>query len=184
MLPHRIAAHGGLPPTCTLSASPGLVIYKGAAQLTWSITNGPADGTFNPQSGTCTSFSGSTGGSCITAPLTTEDANTFTLTLSPGGNTCQTTLYVGCQNYRVWNDFGARMDFRIDGTCKRVNNNSEITNPEYLNTGETIERYGTQNQSCGGAVQATLSYDQAMNADVVINGGDGDCQVYFSGTDR
>jgi prepilin-type N-terminal cleavage/methylation domain-containing protein len=171
-------------PTCTLLASPGIIRYGETTQLTWTITNGPANGTFSPTSGTCTSFSGSTGGSCTTGALTTAGANTFTLTLSPGGNTCQVIVYVGCQDYRVWNDYGSRRDFRIDGTCKRVNNNSEITNPQYLNTGEIIQRYGTQDRSCGGAVQATLSYDQAMNADVGINGGDGDCQVNFSGTDR
>jgi type II secretory pathway pseudopilin PulG len=181
---YTVNISGAVSPTCTLLASPGIIRYGETTQLTWTITNGPANGTFSPTSGTCTSFSGSTGGSCTTGALTTAGANTFTLTLSHGGSTCQVTVYVGCQDYRVWNDYGSRRDFSIDGTCKRVNNNSEITNPQYLNTGEIIQRYGTQNQSCGGAVQATLSYDQAMNADVVINGGDGDCQVNFSGTDR
>lgn len=181
---YTVNISGGAPPACTLMASPGIVRYNQTTTLTWSITNGPANGTFSPTSGTCTSFSNSNGGSCTTGALTTAGANTFTLTLSPGGNTCQATVYVGCQNYRVWNNTGGRRYFLIDGTCKRVNNNSEITNPQYLNTGETIQRYNTQDWSCGGAVQATLSYDQAMNADVVINGGDGDCQVNFLGSDR
>lgn len=176
----------GLPPTCTLSASPGVVRYGDTAQLSWSITNGPSNGTFNPQSGTCTTFSGSVSGSCTTASLTTEGANTFTLTLSPGGNTCQTTLYVGCQNYRVWNDTGNR-DYMIDGNCRdSIGNGVEITVPAsnwYLNVGETITQY-QQAGTCTNPTGQTLTYDQAMNADVVINGGNGNCQVNFSGSDR
>ncbi len=167
-------------PTCTLSASPGIVRYGETTTLQWTITNGPASGTFSPQSGTCTSFTNSNGGSCTTGGLTTQGANTFTLTLSPGGNTCQVTVYVGCQNYRVWNNTGFRRDFGIDGICKRVNNNSEITDPQYLNVGEYIEGFLTFDWSCAFPL-GTLTYDQAMNADI---NGNRNCRVNFTGTDR
>jgi prepilin-type N-terminal cleavage/methylation domain-containing protein len=97
---------------------------------------------------------------------------TFVLTINP-------VAVSGCASYRVWNNTGLRRDFLIDGTCKRVRNNREITTPEMLNSGETIERYNTSNSTCGGGVQATLTYTQAISAD-----SDGDCCVNFTGTDR
>ena len=84
-----------------------------------------------------------------------------------------------CPNYRVWNNTGARCDFRVAGTCRRVNNNGEITTTALrLISGGTIYRYSTQNGTCGGAVQATLNFDQAVSADA-----DHDCMVNFTGTD-
>jgi prepilin-type N-terminal cleavage/methylation domain-containing protein len=177
-----------LPPTCALSASPGLVRYGETSTLNWSITNGPADGSFSPSSGTCTSFTSSSSGSCSTASLTTSGANTFTLTVTnaAGTSNCSTTLYVGCQAYRVWNNTGATYDFRVDGTCRNnINNNNEITTAALrLNPGETINRYAQNPGACPNGVLATLSYDQAMNADIIVNGGNGNCRVNFTGTDR
>lgn len=99
-----------------------------------------------------------------------------------GTGNCSTTVYVGRAAYRVWNNTGARRDFNIDGACVRINNNGEITSTSAgrtLNTGESINSYGTSNGSCGGAVQGTIGYNAAALADV-----DNDGQVNFTGTDR
>lgn len=178
----------GLPPTCSLSASPGTVRYGETTQLNWTITNGPANGSFTPSGGTCTTFSNSTGGTCTTASQTTEGIRQFTLSVSniAGSNTCFTTIIVGCQNYRVWNVTGATQDFRIDGQCRNnLGNNAEITqtgNNRYLNVGESIIRHASTTGNCTSATAQTLTYDQAMNAD-----SDADCQVNFTltgATDR
>jgi len=170
---------GGPIPTCTLTASPTEILKGQTSTLTWSITNGPANGSFSPASGTCTTFSGSSGGSCTTAALTASTSTTFTLTVSnaSGSSTCSATVNTA---YRVWNNTGARWDFRVDGTCRRVANGSEITAaPLLLGTGETISRYNTNNGTCGGAVVAQLLYATAATADA-----DNDSQVNFTGTDR
>jgi len=174
-----------LPPTCTLSASPGFVPYNQTTTLSWSITNGPANGTFSPSSGTCTSFSGSTGGSCTTAPLTAPPCTqTFQLTVSnaSGSSTCSTTVYVGRSDYRVWNDAGGTRDYMVDGNCRNnIANNTEITTGALrLNVGETIIQY-LQVGFCAIPTGNTLTYNQAMSAD---SQGDCDGQVNFSGTDR
>ncbi len=178
----------GLPPTCTLSANPGIVRYGEAPILSWSVTNGPVNGTFSPQSGTCTTFSNSTGGSCTTAAQTTEGIRTFTLVVSniAGSNSCSTSFVVGCQNYRVWNTTGATQDFTIDGVCRNnLGNNVEITQPannRYLNVGESIIRHASTTGTCTSAQAQPLTYDQALNADTNMN-----CQVNFTltgATDR
>ena len=169
-----------MPPTCTLSATPGTVRYNETATLNWTITNGPANGSFSPPSGTCTTFSNSTGGSCTTTNLTAAGANTFTLTVSnaSGSNVCNTTVIVGCQDYRVWNSTGAAQDFTIDATCRNsVANNGEITQPgnnRYLNVGESIIRHSSTAGTCTSTTAQTLTYDNAMNADTNRN-----CQVNF-----
>jgi prepilin-type N-terminal cleavage/methylation domain-containing protein len=173
---------GGLPPSCTLSANPGVIQSGQASTLSWSITNGPANGAFSPTSGTLTTFSNSTGGSGLTGALASR--TTFGLTISTTGGTgaCSTTVNVGRAAYRVWNNAGSRYDFTLDGACVRVNNNGEITSNSAgrtLNSGETVYRYGTSNGSCGGTIQAVLSYSAAALADV-----DNDGQVNFTGTDR
>jgi len=175
-----------LPPTCTLSASPGFVPYNQTTTLSWSITNGPADGTFSPSSGTCTSFSNSNSGSCTTAPLQAPPCTqTFTLTVSNanGSSTCSTTVYVGMSGYRVWNNAGRTMDYLLDGVCSRVNNNNEITSAtRLLNVGETIFQYwALPLEFCETPTGNTLTYNQAMSAD---SQGDCDGRVNFSGTDR
>ncbi len=173
------------PPTCALSASPGMVPYNQTTTLSWSITNGPANGTFSPQSGTCTSFSNSNGGSCTTAGLIAPPCSqTFTLTVSNayGSSSCSTTLYVGRIGYRVWNDAGGTRDYRVDTTCRNnIGNNNEITTGAFrLNVGETIIQY-LQAGTCSIPTGNTLTYDQAMSAD---SQGDCDGRVNFSGTDR
>ncbi len=176
----------GLPPTCTLSASPGVVLWGQTAALSWNITNGPANAVFSPLSGACTSFSGSTGGSCTTGSLSTAGANTFNLMISNayGNNSCSTTLYVGCQNYLVWNQTGATRDFTIDAICRNnLGNGAEITQPannRYLNVGESIIRHSSTIDICTSSTAQTLTYDQAMNVDIIANGGNGNCLVNFT----
>lgn len=73
----------------------------------------------------------------------------------------------------------------VDATCRNnISNNTEITTTTLrLNVGETITQYSNIG-ICSSPTGNSLTYDQAMNADIVINGGDGDCQVNFTGTDR
>jgi len=172
-------------PTCTLSASPGLVPYNTSTTLNWTISNGPADATFSPQSGTCTSFPNSTGGSCTTANLSAPPCRqTFTLTVSNanGSSQCTTTVYPGMSEYRVWNDAGTRRDYRVDGVCRRVNNNSEITTQTYrLNPGENIIQYQSSNTTCTTQID-TLSYNEALEVDSYYGNCDG--ILNFSGSDR
>jgi prepilin-type N-terminal cleavage/methylation domain-containing protein len=173
------SSSGGLPPTCTLSASPTEITKGQTSTLTWSVGNGPANGIFSPSDGTCTTFLGTGGGSCTTAALTASVSTSYTFTVSNanGSGTCSATIYTG---YRVWNNTGSRRDFIVDGTCRRVNNNNEITTASLLlSSGETIDRYGTNNGTCGGGVMTQLNYSTAATADA-----DNDSQVNFSGTDR
>ncbi|PKN89200.1 MAG: hypothetical protein CVU51_01440 [Deltaproteobacteria bacterium HGW-Deltaproteobacteria-1] len=179
------------PPTCTLTANPSIVPYNNTTVLTWTINNGPANGTWTgAPGGTCGAFSNSTGGSCTTSARTTPGANTFTLNVSnaEGSSTCSTTIYVGCQNYRVWNRLGGTRDFRVNGVCRQVNNNSEITQAaNRLNPGATIIAYASAG-TCATPLGIVLDYNDAMNVDIAINGGDADCRVNFTGnhnaTDR
>ncbi|MEN6317709.1 MAG: putative Ig domain-containing protein [Syntrophaceae bacterium] len=173
------SSSGGLPPTCTLSPNPSEITKGQTSKLTWSVGNGPANGTFSPSDGTCTTFLGTGGGSCTTAALTASVSTNYVFTVSNanGSGACSATIYTG---YRVWNNTGSRRDFMVDGTCQRVNNNNEITAvPLLLSSGETIDRYGTNNGTCGGGVVAQLSYGTAATADANNNS-----RVNFSGTDR
>jgi type II secretory pathway pseudopilin PulG len=106
---------------------------------------------------------------------------TLVMTINPasggGGGGCSTS----CSSFRVWNDLGAEYDFFIDGDCRDEDDGDEITNggSRRLDSGETIDQYSTSNESCGGGVVSSLTYDDATCADT-----DGDCRVYFSGADR
>lgn len=180
-------------PTCSLSPDPQIVRYGETSKLNITITGGPASGSFSPSSGGCGSFADSSGGSCTTASLTTPGENTFTLTVSNAGgtSTCSGKVYVGCENYRVWNDTGVISAFRIERIsfadyCQiNVANGSEITesvNERRLHKGKFIRRSQLAS-SCIGQI-GTLSYDEAMNSDSKATGGDGDCRVNFTGSDR
>ncbi len=180
------------PPMCTLVANPIIVPYNSTTNLTWTITNGPANGSWTGSpGGTCGSFSNSTGGTCTTSARTTPGANTFTLTVSNanGSGNCSATIYVGCDNYRVWNGLGGTRDFYLNTGCRNnITNNSEITQTgNRLNPGGTITAYSSTG-TCTTALGIVLNYNNAMNADIAINGGDADCQVNFTGnntaTDR
>ena len=82
-------------PICTLTANPDSITPGLTSTLTWSINNGPADGSFSPTSGTCTSFTGSSGGNCTTAALAATTTFTLTVTNAQGTSNCSATVYVG-----------------------------------------------------------------------------------------
>ncbi len=173
------------PPTCTLMASANIVPYNATPTLTWTIANGPANGSFTgTRLGACTTFTNSTGGSCITATQTTAGAITDTLTVTNanGSSTCSATYYVGCVNYTVYNNTGGTRDFRVTGSgCRQVASGGQITTNTYrLAPGETVTRYNTTNGSCGTAL-GSIDYTAAMNVDIVANGGNGNCSVYYNG---
>jgi len=87
--------------SCTLSANPNPINSGQTTDLTYTITNGPADGSWSPApGGTCADFTGVADGAytCTTASLTSTA--TFTLTVDNGTstNTCSVTVTVntGC----------------------------------------------------------------------------------------
>jgi prepilin-type N-terminal cleavage/methylation domain-containing protein len=108
-------------------------------------------------------------------------SKSLVMTINPaesgGGGGCSSS----CTSFRVWNNLGAEYDFFIDGDCRDENDGSEITNggSRKLDSGETIDQYSTDDESCGGGVVSTITYAQAQSADC-----DGDCRVNFDGTDR
>lgn len=179
-------------PTCTLSVGTNPVPYNSTTTLTWTITNGPANGSWSVSlGGTCSNFTNSNGGTCTTGAQTTAGLRNITLTVSnaSGSTTCATSYYVGCQNYRVWNALGARYDFKVGNDCRaRIRDLGEITSTSVrLDPNETITRYNN-NSTCNTGASSTLTYIQAMNIDIGLNGGNGNCQVNFTGngtaTDR
>ena len=183
---------GGSPPTCTLTVSPtpdslGRVIlsYNTPLTLSWSITNGPANYSFSPQSGTCTFGSNSNGGTCLTAtytrnvPPATSPPGNYTLNVANayGSGSCTTNLTKICvensaQAYRVWNRTGQPRDFRLpNGSCRRVNNNAEITTTtSQLTPGTQIKAYSSTNSTCSGSPWGTFSYNTAVCLDDNANG--------------
>lgn len=87
------------------------------------------------------------------------------------------SIGVGCTYFRVWNNSG-KADFNIDATCNSVNNTAEITTPEFLNGGETILKYITQNNTCLTMVDS-FTFAEAISAD-----NNEDCCVNFDKTDK
>jgi type II secretory pathway pseudopilin PulG len=83
-------------PTCTLTANPSSMSSPGTTVLTWAINNGPADGTWSPApGGTCSNFTGSSGGSCTTGTISATTTFTLTVTNAQGSSQCAATVYVG-----------------------------------------------------------------------------------------
>lgn len=84
-------------PTCSLTANPTSRPTAGPFDLTWSINNGPANGTWSglPSGGTCTNFSNSSGGTCTTGTISTNTTITLTVTNTQGSSQCATTVYIG-----------------------------------------------------------------------------------------
>jgi prepilin-type N-terminal cleavage/methylation domain-containing protein len=79
--------------SCSLSSTDN---GDGTYDITYTITNGPVNGVFSPQSGTCTTFSNSNGGTCTTAVLTGD--TTFVLAIADGcgeSAKCQITILTG-----------------------------------------------------------------------------------------
>ncbi len=173
------------PPTCTLVDSPHILPYNNTTTLTWTITNGPADGIWSSSpGGTCGDFTASNGGSCTTGNQITAGARTYTLTVSnaTGSNTCSTTFYVGCSGYTVYNSTGDRRYFAVTGSgCVRVRDGNAITNNS-LNTGDTISRCSLTDFACSSPL-GSINYTNAMNADILPNGGNGNCQVNYNNND-
>ncbi len=171
------------PPSCTLTAGSNIVAYSSTNILTWTVTGTATNASWiTSPGGTCGNPSVS-GGSCTTAAQTAAGAKTYTLNVSNanGSSTCATTFYVGCQGYTVYNNTGSRRDFRITGSsCSRTNNGSAVSGT--LSPGETVTRYNTNNRSCGSA-QGSFGYVDAMNVDIIVNDGDGDCQVNYNVND-
>ena len=181
------------PPTCTLTVSPApdslrrvILSYNTPLTINWSISNGPASYSFNPQSGSCTFGSNSNGGTCLTAPYTrnvppaTSPPGNYTLYVANayGSGSCTTNLNKICvensaRAYRVWNlTTGTQRDFRRpDGTCVRVNRNAEITTTtSQLRPGTQIIAYSSASGYCTGVVVATFSYNTAVCLDDNGNG--------------
>ncbi|MDD5373555.1 MAG: prepilin-type N-terminal cleavage/methylation domain-containing protein [Sulfurimonas sp.] len=170
---------GGVAPSCSLASSPSVINANGTAALNYTINNGPVSGTFTPASGGCSSFSNSTGGSCTTASLARNTLFALSVTNAYGGGSCNTKVCVARTEYRIYNDTGARQDFMVDGSCRRVNNGSEITTvANRLNSGESITIYSSSNGRCTTAA-ASITFNQAACAD-----DDADGLVNFSGADR
>lgn len=166
--------------SCMLAGSPSVVNNNQTTTLSYSITDGPASGTFTPSGGSCTSFSNSTGGSCTSANLTRNTSFVLSISNAYGSGSCNTSVCVATRSeYRVRNDTGRRY-FKVDGTCRRVNNNSEITTSSplrRLNSGESIIQYSSTDSGCN-TPQATMTFSQAVCADT-----DADGAVRFSGAD-
>ncbi|MDK9694318.1 MAG: type II secretion system GspH family protein [Sulfurimonas sp.] len=169
----------GIAPSCTLASSPSIVNNNQTTTLSYSITNGPASGSFTPSGGTCTSFSNSAGGSCTTARLTRNTSFTLSATDVDGSGSCNTSVCVATRtDYRVRNDTGIRRYFNVDGNCRRINSNSEITTTTLrLNSGESITQHSATDNRCT-TVEATMTFNQAVCADT-----DADGAVLFSGAD-
>ena len=177
------------PPTCMLAAGSNIIPYNSPNTLTWTVTGTATSASWSWPSpgGNCGSPSAS-GGTCTTAAQTTDDgARTYTLNVSNanGSSSCSATFYVGCQGYRVWNETNGTQDFRVTGqSCRTsIRDGREITTSTastQLQTGETVNRYTTQGWGCSSALQGSISYEDAMNVDIVANGGNGNCRVNFN----
>jgi prepilin-type N-terminal cleavage/methylation domain-containing protein len=160
--------------TATISAT------GGSSSYTWSITCPAAITskgiTCSGNTITGTPSAGSEGTHQISVTVTDSGSRSASTNLSLAINPVGSST----SPYRVWNNTGSRFDFIINGTCIRANNNTEITTGALqLNSGGTIDRYATSDGSCGGVIQAQLSYSSAASADSNNNG-----QVNFTGTDR
>lgn len=84
-----------------------------------------------------------------------------------------------CTQYRTWNNYGSGRDYYRDGDCDYFSNGSEVsTESRYLNSGETIYRYSSDDGDCESQ-QADLTFAEAQAADA-----NGDCCVNFTGTDK
>lgn len=172
----------GSAPSCMLAGSPLIVNNNQTTTLSYSITNGPASGTFTPSGGSCTSFTNSTGGSCTSANLTRNTSFVLSISNAYGSGSCNTGVCVATKTeYRIYNNTGVGRYFKVDGNCRKVNNGSEITTTRplrRLNSGETIIQYSSGDRNCN-TQEATIDFNQAVCAD-----NDADGLVNFTGSDR
>jgi hypothetical protein len=177
------------PPTCTLTATTNPVAYGGTTGLTWTVTGNPQTASWYTTSPYVTppgcGSPSAAGGSCTTSGLTTPGANQYALTVTnpAGSHTCAaTTVYVGCQSYGVWDNYNTH-PFMVGSTC--MGNLTyppavQITNAtNLLTTSVNVYRCSSGDNTCStcSSGRPYMSYTDAMNADVVLNGGSGSCQV-------
>ncbi len=166
---------GGSLASCSISPNPAYVNPGSNVRLNVTISNGPTNASFSPTTGTCTTFNNTNGFSCTTATFNTNTPNlSLTLNLS-SGNSCNTEICVNRPSYRVWNLTGSRRDFRLpNGTCRTVNNNSEITTTtSRLTPGTRIDAYSSNNGSCSGTTIGYFDYSWVIciddNGDSLLN---------------
>ncbi|GAB6072294.1 putative Ig domain-containing protein [Venenivibrio stagnispumantis] len=161
------------PPSCSLTASQNIINSGNFANITANISNGPANGSFNPQTGTCTSFNNvSNSWNCNTANLTSNTNLNLTVTNAVGSGTCNIKICVIKYNqYRIFNNTGARIDYKIgNGNCNRVNNNRSVN----ISSGQTVYFYSSNNRSCQNQI-GYVDFSWAVCTD-----DDGDRQINFN----
>jgi hypothetical protein len=174
-----------VPPRCVLWTNPYIVNSGNTTQLSYTIADGPANGTFfsSPagKTGTCPAFVGSTGGSCTSGNLTQN--TTFTLNVTnafPGSGTCTGKSCVPLYSaYNVYNNTGNKWDFKLaDGTtCTAVANGAFIGT---VGPGQTLIKYNSNNSHCENAQLDSFTYENAVCTDgTIING-----NVNWDMTDR
>jgi hypothetical protein len=93
------------------------------------------------------------------------------------------SITVTCVTYRVWNNTGTTWDFRVTGQACQTSKatGSEITTTTVstqLGSGETVSRYTTAGGGCSSAVQGSISYANAVAADI-----NGNCQINYNSGD-
>ncbi len=176
---------------CTLSPNPDVVPFNSTTNLNWIINSTFTSAYFNPITGNCTTVSSQTG-SCTTGNLTTSGINTFTLNISYGvyQASCSTDVYVGCEGYRVYNGLNSVGCYLFNGRVILAGPNSIITVPStgLLEPGMEIQRFEatcffrfcTCRYRSNTPIVDTLTYNEAMAADIQKNGGDGDCEVIYN----
>ncbi len=177
----EISGGSGSSASCSISPNPAYVNPGSNVILNVTISNGPTNASFSPTTGICTTFNNTNGFSCTSATFNTNTPNlSLTLNLS-SGNSCNTEICVNRPFYRVWNLTGSRRDFRLpDGTCRTVNNNSEITTPtSRLTPGTQITAYNSNNGSCSGGVFGYFDYSWVRCID---DNGDGLLNFNIDGT--
>ena len=150
----------------TLSSTGG----SGTGAVTYAATGG-GGGSCTVSGTTLTANSGT--GYCDVTATKAADTN-YNATTSAA-----VRVYLNCAGYRVWNNTGARYDFKVTGQACQTNvgNNTEITTSTLstqLQSGETVSRY-TRNSTCG-TYQGQITYTSAVTADT-----NGNCQVNYTG---
>jgi hypothetical protein len=154
----------------TLSSTGG----SGTGAVTYAATGG-GGGSCTVSSTTLTATSGI--GYCDVTATKAADTN-YNATTSAA---VRVTLY--CAGYRVWNNTGSTWDFKVTGQACQTNKatGSEITTTTastQLGTGESVSRYTTAGGGCSSAVQGSITYTQAVNADT-----NGNCQINYNSGD-
>lgn len=86
--------------TCSLNALPNTLSAGQTSTLTWSINNGPANGTWAPApGGTCANFAGSSGGTCTTGAVNASTVFTLNIVRVGSGeiSNCAAAVTVGAE---------------------------------------------------------------------------------------